>query len=81
MNGEPSDAQLKNCLVMGWAHLGDGLFAKDDYLGWFEQRTFVKVYAPGKRTQSDSQNPHIERSGLNDRGHACASTSPDRGAP
>lgn len=39
---EPTKDQLENCKSMGWDYLGDGIFAKDDSIGWFEGRHFVK---------------------------------------
>ncbi len=34
---QPTPAQLKNSSLMGWEYAGDGLFEKDDSIGWFTE--------------------------------------------
>ena len=81
MNHEPSDTQLQRCLLMGWTHIGDGFFAKDDYIGWFEQRNFRKVYAPGKQQTLLPANSASHQARLNDPGSGSTFVPSDHGAP
>jgi hypothetical protein len=39
----PTVKQLERCALCGWEYLGDGLFAKDDILGWFTAKGFIKL--------------------------------------
>lgn len=39
----PTAKQLERCALCGWEYLGDGLFAKDDSLGWFTTKGFMKL--------------------------------------
>jgi hypothetical protein len=39
---EPTQKQINNCILAGWEYLGDGLFAKDDVLGYFTKEGFKK---------------------------------------
>jgi len=40
---EPTDVQRERASLMGWSYLGDGLFGRGDFIGWFEGRFFVKA--------------------------------------
>lgn len=42
----PSERQLQRCELLGWTYLGDGLFAKADRLGWFEDGHFKCEVVP-----------------------------------
>lgn len=39
---KPTQKQIINCELTGWEYLGDGLFAKDDILGYFTDKGFVR---------------------------------------
>lgn len=43
INTTPNENMLRNCKAMGWEYLGDGVFAKGDFIGYFVDRNFVKV--------------------------------------
>lgn len=81
MSHEPSQTQIDRCLLMGWIHIGDGFFAKDDYIGWFEQRNFIKAYAPGKQHTLNMENPPVLRAGSNDRALTGTLAPSSRSAP
>lgn len=81
MSTEPTETQLTNCLLMGWMHAGDGFFTKGDYIGWFEQRNFIKVYAPDRKHHLQAEKPHTEQSGLNDLGQGGVSIPVSGSAP
>lgn len=39
----PTAERIENCALCGWQYLGDGMFCKGDWIGYFsEQRGFVK---------------------------------------
>lgn len=39
----PTPQQIENTLGMGWEYLGDGIFAKNDELGYFTKRGFRRA--------------------------------------
>lgn len=39
----PSNKQIENTVGMGWQYLGDGIFAKDEELGYFTKQGFRRV--------------------------------------
>ena len=38
----PSDIQIKHCGFMGFEYLGDGIFGRNDQIGWFTNDGFHK---------------------------------------
>jgi len=42
VKGEPTPEQLERCKAVGWEYLGDGFFVKNEVMGWYEGRNFVK---------------------------------------
>lgn len=43
----PTKDQIRNCASWGWEYLGDGIFAKNDTIGYFTKNGFKKVSADG----------------------------------
>lgn len=39
---KPTKEQLENCALMNWTYIGDGLFTKGDFIGYFTDSGFVK---------------------------------------
>ena len=39
---EPTSDQLQNCVSWGWEYIGDGLFMKDDLMGYFTKYGFKR---------------------------------------
>lgn len=38
----PTQLQIRNAYFMGWVYLGDGLFTRDELLGYFTETGFIK---------------------------------------
>lgn len=81
MSAIPTDKQLKNCLLSGWMHLGDGFFGKDDWIGWFEGGKFEKVYAPPSQGLTNAAKSASEQHRLNDLGPIGATVLPGQIVP
>lgn len=38
----PTEKQIENAIAMGWEYLGDGIFCKEDVMGYYTKTGFVK---------------------------------------
>jgi len=36
------ERQIERCALMGWQHIGEGLFSHGQSMGWFTDRGFFK---------------------------------------
>ena len=39
---KPTEKQIETCEGWGWEHDGSGLFIKDGWVGWFNERGWYK---------------------------------------